>query len=281
MVNMNRLSNEDRAKVASYLVEGCSIRSTVRMTGIAKNTVTKLLVEVGAACTKYQDATFRNLKLSRIQGDEIWSFVGAKQKNVKPEHFEDGGYAGDVWTWTAIDAETKLIPCWMIGQRDAAAAHAFIDDLATRLASRVQFTTDGHKVYLKAVGGAFGANVDYAMLVKVYGESSEGQKRYSPAVCLGCKKENKIGNPDPNHISTSYVERANLTMRMGMRRFTRLTNAFSKKVENHAAALALHFMYNNFVRIHQTLRVTPAMAAGVTTKLWDIKDIVALLEISN
>ena len=278
---MNRLSNEDRAIVVSCLVEGCTIRSTVRITGIAKNTVTKLLVELGAACAKYQDETFHNLKLNCIQCDEIWSFVGAKQKNVKPEHFVDGVYAGDVWTWTAIDAETKLIPCWMIGQRDASAAHAFIDDLTTRLACRVQVTSDGLKVYLKAVQGAFGSEADHAMLVKVYGESSEDQMRYSPTECLGCKKENKIGNPDPKHISMSYVERANLTMPMGMRRFTRSTNAFSKKIKNHAAALALHFMYYNFVRIHQTLRVTPAMAAGVTTKLWEIKDIVALPDISN
>jgi IS1 family transposase len=280
MVSMNRLSNEDRVRVIACLVEGNSIRSTVRMTGIAKNTIAKLLVEIGAACSKYQDETFRNLRLNRIQCDEIWSFVYAKQKNVTVEMLADK-HAGDVWTWTAIDAETKLIPCWMIGGRDANAAHAFIGDLACRLANRVQLTTDGHKAYLTAVEGAFGADVDYAMLVKIYGDSPEGQKRYSPAECMGCKKETQIGNPDPKHISTSYVERANLTMRMGMRRFTRLTNAFSKKVENHAAALALHFMFYNFACKHQTLKMSPAMAAGITTKLWSIADIVALIDNSN
>ena len=211
---------------------------------------------------------------------KVWAFVYAKQKNVTVEMLQDR-HAGDAWTWTAIDAETKLIPCWMIGQRDAAAANAFIGDLASRLATRVQVTTDGLKVYLNAIEGAFGAEVDYAMLVKVYGESSDGQKRYSPADCLGCKKENKIGDPDPAHISTSYIERSNLTLRMSMRRFTRLTNGFSKKIENHAAAIALFLMYYNFARVHQTLRMSPAMAAGVTGKLWSIADIVALLEKSN
>ena len=276
MVNMNRLSNEDRIRVVSCLVEGSSIRSTVRMTGISKNTITKLLVELGAVCSRYQDETFRNLKLNRIQCDEIWAFVYAKQKNVTVEMLEDR-HAGDAWTWTAIDAETKLIPCWMIGQRGATEAKAFIDDLSSRLAKRVQVTTDGLKVYLKAIDDAFDGEVDYAMLVKIYGESSDGQKRYSPADCIGCKKENKIGNPDEMHISTSYVERSNLTLRMGMRRFTRLTSGFSKKIENHAAAVSLFMMYYNFARIHQTLRVTPAMAAGVSAKLWSIGDIVALI----
>jgi len=280
MVSMNRLSNEDRIRVVACLVEGNSIRSTVRMTGIAKNTIAKLLVELGAACTKYQDETFRNLKLNRIQCDEIWSFVYAKQKNVTLTMLEDR-HAGDVWTWTAIDAETKLVPSWMIGARDASAAHAFIGDLASRLGSRVQVTTDGLKVYLSAIEGAFGADVDYAMLIKIYGDSPDGQKRYSPAECMGCKKEAKIGDPDSKHISTSYVERQNLTMRMSKRRFTRLTNGFSKKVENHAAALALHFMYYNFGRKHQTLKMSPAMAAGITNKLWTIADIVALIDNSN
>lgn len=277
MVSMNRLSNEERIRVIASLVEGNSIRSTVRMTGVAKNTVTKLLVNIGAACSSYQDQVFRNLSCKRVQCDEIWSFVGAKQKNIKPEHFEDGGFAGDVWTWTAIDADTKLVPCWMLGSRDAQSANAFIGDLASRLAGRVQLTTDGHKPYLKAVEGAFGLDVDYAMLVKIYGQTTEGQKRYSPASCLGCESKAVTGQPDPKHVSTSFVERQNLTMRMGMRRFTRLTNAFSKKVDNHAAAIALHFMYYNFVRIHQTLKTTPAMAAGVTAKLWEISDIVELL----
>lgn len=277
---MNRLDPARQAQVIACLVEGNSIRSTVRMTGVAKNTVAKLLVEIGAACAKYQDETFRNLKLNRIQCDEIWSFVYAKQKNVTTEMLSDK-HAGDVWTWTAIDSETKLVPCWMIGGRDAVAAHAFINDLAARLASRVQLTTDGFKAYLSAIEGVFGADIDYAMLVKIYGETVEGQKRYSPAECLGCKKEKRIGDPDPKHISTSYVERQNLTMRMSMRRFTRLTNAFSKKVENHAAALALHFMHYNFARKHQTLKMSPAMAAGITTKLWSIAHIVALLDYSN
>lgn len=223
----------------------------------------------------------RNLPCKRLQADEIWSFVYAKAKNVKPEHFEDGGYAGDVWTWVALDADTKLVPCWTIGGRDAVTAREFIADLASRLANRVQLTTDGHKVYLNAVDNAFGNNIDYAMLVKVYGESAESEKRYSPAVCTGSKQQTVTGNPDPKHISTSYVERQNLTMRMSMRRFTRLTNAFSKKVENHAAALALFYMHYNFVRVHQTLRVTPAMAAGVTQRLWTIADIVAMAEANH
>lgn len=280
MVSMNRLDATRRAQVVAALCEGNSIRSTVRMTGIAKNTVVKLLAELGAICSDYQDKAFRNLKLKQIQCDEIWSYVRAKQKNVKPEMFEDG-HAGDVWTWTALDAETKLIPCWMIGGRDANAANAFIDDLATRLATCVQLTTDGHKVYLNAVENAFGANVDYAMLVKLYGESAESEKRYSPATCIGCKREGISGNPDPKQISTGYVERSNLSMRMSIRRFTRLTNAFSKKIENPAAAIALYFMYYNFVRIHQTLRTTPAMAAGVSDRLWEISDIVALLDKEN
>lgn len=278
MVSMNRLRRDERTRVIACLVEGNSIRSTVRMTGVAKNTVTKLLVEIGAACSKYQDEAFRNLNCKRLQADEIWSFVYAKAKNVKPEHFRDGGYAGDVWTWTAIDADSKLVPCWMVGGRDAAAARDFIEDLAGRLANRVQLTTDGLKVYLTAVEKAFQNDIDYAMLVKIYGQTVEGQKRYSPAECVGCDKHTVTGRPDPEHISTSYVERQNLTMRMSMRRFTRLTNAFSKKVDNHAAALALHFCYYNFVRVHQTLKTTPAIAAGVTTKRWQIGDIVALLE---
>ena len=246
------------------------------MTGVAKNTVVKLLVELGAACANYQDEAMRNLKSKRIQCDEIWSFVGAKDKNVPVEKRGEFGI-GSVWTWTAIDAETKLIVSWLVGTRDAGTATEFMQDLAGRLASRVQLTTDGHKAYLTAVEDVFGSNIDYSMLVKIYGNSPEGEKRYSPAECLGCKKEPISGNPDPKHISTSYVERQNLTMRMSMRRFTRLTNGFSKKLENHVAALALYFMYYNFVRIHQTLRVTPAIAAGVTNRLWDVSDIVALL----
>lgn len=278
MVSMNRLDTARRASVVRCLVEGCSIRSTVRMTGVAKNTVAKLLIELGAACSKFQDESMRNLSCKRIQCDEIWSFVYAKQKNVKPEHYDGGGYAGDVWTWTAIDADTKLIPCWTIGQRDAGAAREFIGDLASRLANRVQLTTDGHKAYLQAVDNAFEGDIDYAMLIKIYGETSEGQKRYSPAECIGCDKRTVTGSPDPSHVSTSYVERANLTMRMSMRRFTRLTNGFSKKVENHAAALALYFMHYNYGRIHQTLKQTPAMAAGLALQPWTVEDIIRLLD---
>lgn len=276
MVNMNRLDNSRRAVVIRCLVEGNSIRSTVRMTGVAKNTVTKLLVEIGSACAAYQDHALRNLKCRRVQCDELWSFVGAKDKSVPAEKKDQFGI-GSVWTWTAIDAESKLICSWLVGTRDAGCATEFMEDLAGRLADRVQLTTDCHKESLEAVDDAFGCDADYSMLVKIYGADGE-EKRYSPAVCMGCKKETKVGNPDPKHVSTSYVERQNLTMTMSMRRFTRLTNGFSKKAENHVAAVALYFMYYNFVRIHQTLRVTPAMAAGVTGKLWDVADIVALLD---
>jgi IS1 family transposase len=250
----------------------------VRLTGASKNTVVKLLTDAGRVCAEYQDRVFRDLPCRRIQVDEIWSFVYAKQKNVArakaaPE------WAGDVWTWTAIDAETKLVPSWLVGGRDAEYAMAFMDDLASRLARRVQITSDGHSAYLQAVEGAFGADVDYAMLVKLYGTAPESAKgRYSPAECIGARKTRIEGNPDPKHVSTSYAERQNLTQRMLNRRFTRLTNAFSKKVENHEHSVALHFMYYNFVRIHRTLKVTPAMAAGVTDRLWEINDIVALLE---
>jgi IS1 family transposase len=260
-------------------VEGNSIRATVRMTGVAKNTIAKLLVDLGTACSNYMNRTLVNLPCKRIQVDEIWSFVYAKQKNVRPKHLENGGYAGDVWTWIAIDADTKLIPCFMIGQRDPETARDFMEDLASRLANRVQLTTDGLKAYLTAVDRAFGEDIDYAMLVKVYGATStEDQRRYSPATCIGCERKAVSGNPDRKHISTSYVERQNLTVRMQNRRFTRLTNAFSKKIENHLASLAIHYMHYNFVRIHQTLRVTPAMAAGVTDRLWGIEDLLGLLD---
>jgi IS1 family transposase len=273
---MNKLNNERRAQVVAALVEGNSIRATVRMTGVAKNTIVKLLEDLGTACAEYQDEAFRNLTCKRLQADEIWSFCYAKQKNVSPEHQGVFGY-GDVWTWVAIDAETKLVPCWHVGRRDARAAYEFITDLASRLANRVQLTTDGHRPYLEAVEGAFGSEIDYAMLVKIYGKPQE-EIRYSPAQCLGAQCHVVTGDPDPAHVSTSYVERQNLTMRMSMRRFTRLTNGFSKKVDNHRHALALHYMYYNFARIHKTLRCTPAMAAGVTKRLWEISDIVALLD---
>ena len=276
---MNKLDNAKRIQVVSTLIEGCSIRSTVRITGVAKNTIAKLLVELGAACSKYMDGAMQNLSCERLQCDEIWSFIYAKQKNVKDEHFDNGGYAGDVWTWIALDADTKLVPCFTVGMRDAITARDFMEGLAARLKNRVQLTTDGHKPYLTAVKKAFGNDIDFATLVKIYGgDPTEGQKRYSPAICTGCKTKVIKGKPDPKHISTSYIERQNLTIRMSMRRFTRLTNAFSKKVDNHVAALALHYMHYNFVRIHQTLRVTPAMAAGVADRLWSVDDIVSLLE---
>jgi IS1 family transposase len=258
-------------------VDGNSIRATVRITGVAKNTVTKLLVQAGAICSEYQDRVLRNLSCRRIQYDAIWSFVGAKDKNVPAEKKEQFGI-GSAWTWTAIDADTKLVPCWMVGPRDGGAATEFIQDLAGRLKHRVQLTTDGHKPYLDAAEDAFGSEIDYAILIKLYGADGSEEKRYSPAQCIGTRVTPITGDPDPTHISTSYVERANLTMRMSMRRFTRFANGFSKKIENHMAALALYFMYYNFVRIHQTLRVTPAMAAGVTSKLWSVYDIVNLIE---
>lgn len=275
MVNMNKLSTAKRVAVVSALVEGCSIRSTVRMTGVSKNTIAKLLLELGAACTRYQDETLRNLRCKRVQCDEIWSFVGGKDKNL-PEEKKNAGL-GSVWTWTAIDADTKLIASWLVGSRDASSAYEFMQDVASRIKTRVQLTTDGHKPYLAAVEDAFGSDIDYAVLQKLYGSEQSDEKRYSPAVCIGTKQETITGTPDPKHVSTSYVERQNLTMRMSMRRFTRLTNAFSKKVENHAAAVALYFMYYNFGRIHQTLRVTPAMEMGVASHVWSIEEIVALL----
>jgi IS1 family transposase len=273
---MNRLDPKKQAQVVAALVEGNSIRATVRMTGVAKNTIAKLLIELGAACSKYMDDSLMNLPCKRVQCDEIWSFIGAKEKNVTETNYARGAI-GDIWTWVAMDADTKLVCSFMVSGRHSAAARAFIQDLAERLANRIQLTTDGHSVYLNAVERAFGEEIDYAMLMKIYGEAPEGEKRYSPAQCKGCKKQPVTGNPDGAHISTSFIERQNLTMRMGMRRFTRLTNAFSKKLENHVASIAIHYMHYNFVRIHQTLRVTPAMAAGVTDRLWSIDDMLNLL----
>lgn len=274
---MNKLSTEEKVRVVACLVEGNSLRATVRMTGVHRTTVQKLLVELGAACSAYQDKALRSLKCKRLQCDEIWSFVGCKQKNVTPDNSEKG--YGDIWTWTAIDADTKLVPCWFVGTRDAGAAYHFMHDLAGRLANRVQLTTDGHRAYLEAVEDAFGCQIDYAMLIKIYGNTAEGSEvRYSPAVCMGARKAVIAGRPDHAHVSTSFAERQNLTMRMSMRRFTRLTNAFSKKVENLEAAVALHFMHYNFARVHQTLRVTPAMEAGVSDHVWSIQEIVGLLE---
>lgn len=277
MVSMNRLTTEKRAQILHLLVEGTSIRAITRLTGASKNTVAKLLADVGEACQAYHDEHVRGLKCQRVQCDEIWSFVYSKQKNI-PERLQGMPGIGDVWTWTAIDADSKLAVSWLVGGRDAEYANVFMQDVASRLANRVQLTTDGHIPYLEAVEGAFGADVDFAQLIKVYGQAPDGQRRYSPPVCVGARKERFEGNPDKKHISTSYVERQNLTMRMHMRRFTRLTNAFSKKVENHAHAVALHFVYYNFCRIHKSLRVTPAMAAGISDRLWEISDIVALVE---
>lgn len=275
---MNRLPLERRARILGMLVEGSSLRATSRLADVSINTVTKLLVDVGTACEQYQDRALRNLKCKRIQCDEIWSFVYAKAKNLPEQYAGAFGY-GDVWTWTALDADSKLVPSWAVGRRDGFTAQAFIRDLADRLATRVQLTTDGHKVYLEAVEGAFGSEIDYAMLVKMYeGDSGkrDAQARYSPPACLGTRTVCIAGQPDPHHISTSYVERQNLSMRMGMRRFTRLTNAFSKKVDNHKAALALYFTQYNFARIHKTLRVTPAMEAGVADHVWSLEEIARL-----
>lgn len=275
---MNRLDPARRALVLKCLVEGNSLRATVRLTGVARMTIEKLLRDAGAACAAYQDRVLRNLTCKRAQADEIWSFCYAKKKNVTQKIAEQRPDAGDVWTWTAIDADSKLVLSWLVGSRDAGAAYEFMQDVASRLSHRVQLTTDGHRPYLEAVDAAFGMDIDYATLQKIYGNDPNPEKRYSPAVCLGCKVDTVSGDPNPKHISTSYVERQNLTMRMHMRRFTRLTNDFSKKAENHAHAIALHFMYYNFVKIHQTLRVTPAMAAGVTDKVWEIEDVIALLD---
>jgi IS1 family transposase len=277
MASMNKLTRDDRARILYLLCEGNSIRAITRITGISKTTVTKLVVDAGAAAAWYQSRTFRNLSCKRLQIDEIWGFVAAKAKNADPV-LKAAGKAGDAWLWMATDAETKIVPCWHVGSRDGGAAMEFIDDLASRLANRVQITTDGHRAYLDAIDMAFGGQVDYAMLVKLYGPALEGDRRYSPAECNGAIKTSVQGHPDPKHVSTSFAERNNLNVRMHSRRMTRLTNAFSKKMENHAHAMALHFLYYNFVRIHQTHKMTPAMAAGVTRRLWEIGDMINVLE---
>jgi len=274
---MNKLSRNARAEILGMMVEGVSIRAISRMTGASKNTVVKLLEDAGEAFSNYQDRTMRNLTCKRLQVDEIWAFVYAKAKNVETAKAAPEG-AGDCWTWMAIDADTKLIPSFYIGARDAHAAQMFIGDLAGRLANRVQLTSDGHKPYLEAVEQSFGADIDYAMLIKHYGEPTGALGRYSPGECTGVDLRRVGGRPDLAHVSTSYAERANLTLRMGSRRFTRLTNAFSKKAENHAHSVAIHTMHYNFVRIHQTLRCSPAMAAGVSNTLWELSDMVKVLE---
>ncbi len=274
---MNRLSAARQAQVVAALVDGVGINATCRMTEVSKPTVLKLLLDLGTACATYQDRMIRNVKARRIQVDEIWQFVYAKAKNVPADKRGVFGF-GDVWTWVAIEADSKLVPSWRIGPRDAGTAYELMTDLADRLRNRVQLTTDGHRAYLDAVEDAFGADVDYAMLQKLYGSPLENETRYSPSRIIGVRSEIIRGEPDPKHISTSYVERQNLTMRMSMRRFTRLTNAFSKKLENHAAAVALHYMHYNFARIHKTLRVTPAMAAGLSDRVWTLAEIVGLLD---
>jgi IS1 family transposase len=275
---MNKLEPSKRAQILSLLCEGSSMRAITRVTGASLNTVTKLLIDAGKACAAYHDEHVRGVQATRVQCDEIWAFCYSKQKNVAVAKAPPQG-AGDVWTWTALEASHKLIISYMVGGRDSEYAMALMDDLRSRLATRVQLTTDGHKAYLSAVEEAFGDDIDYAQLVKLYGPASEAFKgRYSPADCIGARKESITGNPDRAHVSTSYVERSNLTIRMHMRRFTRLTNAHSKKLENHAYAVALHVMFYNFVRTHSTLRMSPAMAAGVSAQLWDMSDIVALMD---
>ncbi len=272
---MKTLSTYDRARVVSALAEGNSIRSTVRLTGIAKNTVAKLVIDLGNACMAYHDRHVRNIRVRRLQCDEIWQFVGAKAKNARAEKKAEGW--GDTWTWTAIDADTKLCVSYLVGGRDSGWAREFMEDCASRILNRVQITTDGHKAYLEAVENAFGADIDYAQLQKIYGAPSDNETRYSPARCIGSDMKVVSGNPNPKHISTSYVERQNLTMRMSMRRFTRLTNGFSKKIENHIAAVAMYFMYYNFCRIHSTLRVTPAMESGLSDHVWAVEELCSLL----
>src|SRR5208337_2646236 len=275
LVSMKRVTMEQKTRVVAALVEGNSIRSEVRMTGVAKNTVIKLVLDLADACAAYHDRTVRNLRVRRLQCDEIWQFVGSKAKNTRPEKKAIGW--GDVWTWTGLDADTKLFVSYLVGGRSAGWATEFMEDCASRIKNRVQITTDGHKAYLEAVENAFGADIDYAQLQKIYGASLENETRYSPARCIGCDMKVVSGNPDPKHVSTSYVERQNLTMRMHMRRFTRLTNAFSKKVENHAHSVALHYMFYNFCRIHQTLKVTPAMEAGLTDHVWSLEELCVLM----
>ncbi len=259
------------------LAEGISLRAIVRLTGISRTTLIKLLEDAGQAFSEYQDRTLMNLPCKRLQVDEAWAFCYAKQKNVPTAKAAPEG-AGDIWTWVGLDAQSKLAVSWYVGGRDSEAAMIFMDDLAKRLANRVQLTSDGHKAYLEAVEGAFGSDIDYAMLVKVYGPAPEGQRRYSPAECIGAVKHRVEGNPDPKHVSTSYAERQNLNIRMGNRRMTRLTNAFSKKAANHAHMMAIYFMLYYFVRIHQSLKISPAMAARVTSKLWEMADMVKVLE---
>ena len=273
---MNKLPSEKRAQALQMMAEGISLRAMTRLTGISRTTLIRLLEDAGQAFSEYQDRVLVNLPCKRIQVDEAWAFSYCKQKSVPTAKKAPEG-AGDIWTWVGLDADTKLAASFYVGGRDSEAAMTFMDDLAKRLANRVQLTSDSHRPYLEAVEGAFGGDIDYATLVKIYGAAPEGQRRYSPAICTGAHKHRVEGNPDPKHVSTSFVERQNLSLRMGNRRMTRLTNAFSKKAENHAHMMAIYFMHYNFVRIHQTLKVTPAMAARVTSKLWEMSDMVKVL----
>jgi IS1 family transposase len=280
MSGMNRLPVAKRVQILSMLCEGSSMRSVSRVCDVSINTVAKLLVDAGEVCAAYHDQYVRGLTCRRVQCDEVWSFCYSKQRNVKGAKSAPAG-AGDIWTWTALDADTKMIVSWTVGGRDVESAFAIMEDLHSRVKSKMQLTTDGLRLYLDAVQESFGAGgVDYAQLVKIYGEpiGKGNERRYSPAECVGAKKVRVDGNPDPAHVSTSFVERQNLNMRMGMRRFTRLTNAFSKKFENHCHALALYFVFYNFARIHKTLKVTPAMASGVTDRLWSMEDVVGLID---
>src|SRR5208337_3745708 len=272
---MNQLNTAKRCQIIAALVEGNSINATCRMLGVGKHTVLRLLEDAGCACAAYHDAMVRGLEVKRVQCDEIWAFVLGKDKNLTREQVEAG--FGSVWTWTAIDADSKLIVSYMLGDRGASTAQAFMKDVASRISNRVQLTTDGHRVYAEAVENAFGSEIDYAMLVKIYGASNDGESRYSPATCIGCRTGVLSGNPEPKYISTSYVQRQNLSMRMAMRRFTRLTNGFSKKFENHAHQVALYFFHYNFCRVHKSLRVTPAMEAGLTDHVWTLEELCALL----
>jgi len=274
---MYQLTTKKRAQVIAALVEGNSLRAIVRMTGVAMNTILKLIAELGPVCAEYQNRVLRNLSCKRIQCDEIWAFCYAKEKNVPQDKQGILGY-GDVWTWVAICADTKIVPCWQIGYRDAWAAQKFMYNLASRLANRVQLTTDGHSAYINSVIQAFDGEIDYAMLVKVYGPGPDSTEiRYSPPEYVSCSPKLICGFPKRQHVSTSFAERQNLTMRMSMRRFTRLTNAHSKKLENHQHAVSIHYMHYNFARIHQTLRVTPAMAAGIADHVWSIEEIIDLM----
>jgi IS1 family transposase len=275
---MNKLPKETRARILHMLCEGNSIRAVTRLTGASKTTVMKLVADAGSAAAWYQDRVFRNIECKRMQVDEIWGFVGAKQRNASPKK-KESGEAGDAWLWVAIDADSKLVPHWRVGLRDLKNCYWFIHDLAERMAGRFQLTTDAFVPYREAVESVFGIEIDYAQVIKIFGKAPDAVAgRYSPPQCVGARSKTIAGSPDPKHVSTSYAERNNLNIRMHSRRMTRLTNAFSKKVENHAHAMALHFLYYNFVRVHKTLRTTPAMAAGVTKRLWEMSDIVEVLE---